>query len=337
MTRREVIRGVLEGQEPPYVPWHLSFTPEAAEKLAPHRTAEIDDVLRGHLLGFAGAGEQFTHLGNDQYADAFGVIWDRSRDKEIGNVANRLLPEPKLDGLTLPDPADPAILEPMREAIASGADGLRVYSIGFSLYERAWTLRGMEALMMDFLEHPRFVHDLLGTIADWNIAQAQAAMACDIDAVYFGDDWGMQHGLQMGYPLWKEFIYPQLERMYGAVRAAGKYVFIHSCGDVDELFDDLVGIGVNCFNPFQPEVMDVPSLLVEYRGRLTFHGGLSTQKTLPYGTPQDVRDETRRLIELGRPGSYVLAPAHSVPRDVPVENILAVVEEIRETSGAYEE
>ena len=72
--------------------------------------------------------------------------------------------------------------------------------------------------------------------------------------------------------------------MYAEVRAAGKFVMIHSCGDVDELFDDLVAIGLNCFNPFQPEVMDVCSLLPRYRGRLAFHGGLSTQRTLPFGT-----------------------------------------------------
>ena len=87
--------------------------------------------------------------------------------------------------------------------------------------------------------------------------------------------------------------------MYGVVREAGKFVMIHSCGDVDELFDDLVAAGLNCFNPFQPEVMDVYALLPRYRGRLAFHGGLSTQKTLPFGTPDDVRAETRRLLELG--------------------------------------
>ena len=105
-------------------------------------------------------------------------------------------------------------------------------------------------------------------------------MKYDIDAVYFGDDWGQQRGLQMGPKLWREFIYPVLKRMYAAVHAGGKYVFIHSCGDVDELFDDLIAIGVNCFNPFQPEVMDVAALLPQYRGRLAFHGGLSTQRTL---------------------------------------------------------
>lgn len=69
--------------------------------------------------------------------------------------------------------------------------------------------------------------------------------------------------------------------MYGAVKKAGKYVMIHSCGDVDELFPDLIAAGLDCFNPFQPEVMEVDALIKEYRGKLAFHGGLSIQKTLP--------------------------------------------------------
>jgi uroporphyrinogen decarboxylase len=95
---------------------------------------------------------------------------------------------------------------------------------------------------------------------------------------------------------------------------------------VDELFDDLVAIGLNCFNPFQPEVMDTAALLQQYRGRLSYWGGLSTQRTLPYGTAEDVRRETRRLIELGRAGSLILSPAHSVEGDVPLENMLAFIE-----------
>ena len=117
-----------------------------------------------------------------------------------------------------------------------------------------------------------------------------------------------------------------LQRMYGAVREAGKFVMIHSCGDVDELFDDLVGIGLNCFNPFQPEVMDVDALLPQYRGRLAFHGGLSTQTTLPFGTVDEVRAESGRLLELGAAGGYIFAPAHAVEGDVPLENMLAFIE-----------
>jgi len=246
---------------------------------------------------------------------------------------NPRLSKPTLDGYTFPDPHADRFFADIPERIEKQGDRFRVFQLGFSLYERAWTLRGMENLMMDFIDNPGFVHELLGAICDYNLAQVEKALTYDIDAVYYGDDWGQQQGLQMGPAIWREFIYPQLERMYGVVRDAGKRVFIHSCGDVDELFDDLVGIGLDCFNPFQPEVMDVAALIEQYRGRLTFHGGLSTQRTLPYGSVEDVRAETRRLLSLGAEGSYILSPAHAVEGDVPLENMLAFIEEAQSQPG----
>jgi uroporphyrinogen decarboxylase len=331
MEKREVIRLVLAGEQPPYVPWSFGFTQEALHTLQAHYGhADLEPVLGNHLLSLGNGIGFFNEIAPDRFQDGFGVVWDRSIDKDIGNVANRVLPEPTLAGYTFPDPLDARFFADIPDQIARYGDRFRVFQIGFSLYERAWTLRGMETLMQDFYDNPGFVSDLLHTIADYNIAQVQAATRYEIDAIYFGDDWGQQRGLQMGPRLWRRFIYPELKRMYAAVHEAGKAVFIHSCGDVDELFDELIGIGLNCFNPFQPEVMDVASLLERYRGRLAFHGGLSTQRTLPYGTPAQVRTETRRLIEMGQAGGYILSPAHAVEGDVPLENMLAFIEVAQE-------
>ena len=330
MNKRDVIRMVLEGNRPPYVPWSMGFTLEAKNKLQQH--FDCDDIevpLDNHLVKLGQDIGFFDALGNDRYRDVFGVTWDRTIDKDIGNVEGQVLSQPAFDGYEFPNPCDDRFFEDTQARIDRFPDRFRVFQIGFSLYERAWTLRGMEALMIDFLENPAFVHELLGAIADYNIAQVRKAMEYDIDAVYFGDDWGQQRGLQMGPTIWHQFIYPQLKRMYGAVREAGKYVFIHSCGDVDELFDDLVDAGLNCFNPFQPEVMDVQQLLAHYRGRLAFHGGISTQRTLPFGTVDQVRTETRRMLDLGAQGGYILAPAHDVEGDVPLENILAMIQEVQ--------
>jgi len=336
MTKRDVIRMVLTGQRPPYVPWSLSFTQEAAKKLKEHYgTDDIENLLGNHHIRFGNIVGFFDDLGNDRFRDHFGVVWNRETDKDIGMPEDVILKEPSLKGYEFPDPLAPKLFADINEKIAVFPDRFRIFRIGFSLYERAWTLRGMENLLRDFIDHPDFVHELLERIADYNIAQVREACRYDIDAVYFGDDWGQQKGLIMGPRFWKKFIFPQLKRMYAAVREeGGKFQFIHCCGQVDSLFDDLISIGLSCFNPFQPEVMDVWSLLPKYRGRLTFHGGLSTQRTLPYGTVEEVRDETRRLIELGRDGGYIFSPAHAVEGDVPLENMLVMIDEIQQQAVA---
>ncbi|MDD5697692.1 MAG: uroporphyrinogen decarboxylase family protein [Victivallaceae bacterium] len=332
MTKREIVKLAMTHQEVPYVPWNISLTIEARQKLVEHFGREdIESVLDNHFAGVAN--DIFRDIGNNCVEDWFGVIWDRSADKDIGIVKGQLLKNPTLAGYEFPDPVHPRLFSNIDRAIREHGDRFRIFDLGFSLFERAWTLRGMEDLLMDFHLNRNFVKDLLRAIADYNITQIREAVKYDIDSLRFGDDWGQQHGLIMGYPLWKEFIYPELKRMYAVGVEAGKFVCIHSCGDVDELFDDLIGIGLNSFNPFQPEVMDVHALLQQYHGRLCFHGGLSTQRTLPYGTPEEVKRECLALIEAGVPGGFIFAPAHAVEGDVPVENMLAMLDTLHAQEG----
>jgi Uroporphyrinogen-III decarboxylase len=330
MQKRDVVKAVLDGKRPPYVPWSIGFTKEAAARLQLHYgPGAFETSVQNHFVRLGSDIGFFDDLGNDRVQDVFGVVWNRSIDKDIGIVEGRVLPEANMAGYRFPDPLDPRFFSEIPTMIARFPDRFRVFQIGFSLYERGWTLRGMENLMMDFYDHPGFVRELFEAIADYNIAQVKEALRYDIDAVYFGDDWGQQRGLQMGPILWRQRILPQLRRMYGVVREAGKYVMIHSDGDVDELFDDLIDAGVSCYNPFQPEVMDVDRLLPSYRGRLCFHGGLSTQRTLPFGTPEQVRSEVRRLLELGSDGGYIFAASHDVESDVPLANMLAMIETVQ--------
>ncbi len=331
MTKKDVVKAVLNGKKPDYVPWQIGFTKEATEAVIHHYgTVDLQPILQNHIHALGFSDSVVESLGNECVQDCFGVVWDRSVDKDIGVVKGQVLEEPTLSGFKMPNPVNPLVFSRLQDQINIANGRFVQFCIGFSLYERAWTLRGMENLMMDFYDNPDFVNELLNAIADYNIAQIREALKYDgIDAIHFGDDWGQQKGLQMGPAKWREFILPVLKRMYKVAKDAGKYVTIHSCGDVHEVFDDLIDAGLNCFNPFQPEVMDVDALINGYRGRLSFWGGLSTQKSLPFGSKADVEKAVNHLLDIGKEGGLILAPAHSVKRDVPVENIVALIETVQ--------
>ncbi len=108
MQKRDVIRLVLEGKRPPYVPWSMGFTKEAKEKLQRHYGCDdLEGPLQNHLLKLGSDIGFFSDLGNNRVRDVFGVVWDRSIDQDIGNVEGQVLPEPTLAGYEFPDPLDP--------------------------------------------------------------------------------------------------------------------------------------------------------------------------------------------------------------------------------------
>jgi uroporphyrinogen decarboxylase len=333
MTKRDVVLDAMAFRAPAYVPWAWGPTEQCAQRLRAYlKTDDLTEFLDSHFVGVGHSVGRMTNLGGGMFRDAFGVVWDRTIDADIGTPCDWPIKEPAdLDRYQWPD--ESGWYKGIPEVLAAGRDRYRFYSIGFSLYERAWTMRGMDALLMDMVERPEFVERFLDLIVEHNLRQVRRAIEFDLDGVYFGDDYGMQTGLIMGLPLWRRFFKPRLARMFALVRAAGKSVVLHSCGRVDSLFDDLVEIGLNLFNPFQPEVMNVYEMIPRYKGRLAFHGGMSVQKVLPFGTVDEVRRETRRLIEAGAGGGLVFSPSHAVPRDVPPENLVAMVEVLKGQPG----
>jgi len=331
MTNRERVYASFAHQQPDRTPCMIGFTQKAFSAMVAHYGN--DDFLRQIDNCFHGVaarpGPKDTWLDENTWQDEFGVQWDRSIDRDIGNVCNRVIPERSLDRLELPDPHAPGKWEGFADQVAAGGRNAVQFGIGFSLFERAWTMRGMENLFMDMVEAPEFGGELLDAICDYNVALVEHAVQYPIDSVHFGDDWGSQRGLLMGPKLWERFLKPRLTRQYAAAKKAGKFVTIHSCGKVQEVFPQLIEIGLDCFNPFQPEVMDVYEMKRLHGDRLSFWGGISTQRLLPYGTPDEVRAEARRMMaEVGRDGGYIVAPAHAIPGDAKPENTMALIETV---------
>jgi uroporphyrinogen decarboxylase len=330
-TSRELVYEALEFKKVPRVPFAIGFTVHAKEQLLAHPGGrELFEKLDNDTAGASATKPDVAVPGTPgHFRDEFGVVWDRTRDADIG-IPHPLITPENFPQFKFPDPNEKGRFDDLANSLKNSPDKFQIMYIGFSLFERAWTLRGMENLFMDFVEDEGFVSELLDKIINFNVALVQAGLkACpNIDGVYFGDDFGSQTGLMMGAERWRKFLKPRLAKQYGAVRAAGKKVFIHSCGKVQEIFDDLVEIGVNCFNPFQPEVMDVYEMLKRYRGKLAFHGGVSTQKLLPYGSVREVETEVEKLLAAGRNGGYIIAPAHATPGDAKPENIAAMLKKV---------
>ena len=332
VTPRERVIAALDHRQPDAVPYHVTFTAPARDALAryyqdPDFESKLDNcltILRTRVPYHDVAGKPGVQ------EDEFGVQWDRSVDADVGTVCNTAVTRESLKQYRFPDPADPRRFEHFPAALRDRDGRFAIASLAFTMFERAWTLCGMETLLMAMIDDPHFAHALFDRILEYDLAVTRAALSYDIDGMRFGDDWGQQRGLIMGPALWREYIGPRVSRLYGLVKAKRKSVFIHSCGQVEELFPDLIDGGVDVFNPFQPEVMDVESVKARYGSRITFFGGISTQKTLPFGTEMQVREEVKRLIErIGAGGGYIAAPSHDVPKDSKPENVAAMLEVLR--------
>lgn len=344
MNEWERVKHCVRFEPADRVPWQIGYTSELAEQVMKklHIEEETCHVLGQNVLRFSRLDDFFgNHIAilrnraTDSvrevkpgiWRDEWGVLWDRRVDKDIGAPVNTVLERMDLDRLSVPVPNDDRRFAHYPLIIRANPHRYFLVKFSYTLFERAWSLRGMENLLMDFILNPGFVHELLSRITEFNLALIDVLKQYPIDGIMFGDDYGFQKGLFMNPETWRKFIRPYLVKTYDRAHQYGYDVFIHSCGNITSILDDLLEIGVNVFNPFQPEVMDIEAVIENYSGKLAFYGGVSIQKTLPFGTPDEVRREVEKLIGLSEKyGGYIVSPSHDMPKDIPLENILAMRE-----------
>lgn len=331
MNNRQRTINALNHKQPDKVPYNITFTKAAHGKMVEfYKDPDFESKLENCLPMFlpVAGGIQYWQISNYIWVDEFGVKWDRKIDKDIGNVCNRLVTPDNVNDFQLPDPDNPARYDFIDEFIAANKDNsLIMAAIGFSLFERAWTLAGMENVLMAMVSDKTFINNLLDRILEFNLQIIEKTCTFDIDVFYIGDDWGHQHGLIMGPTLWREFIKPRIKQMYQLIKSKGKFVLIHSCGKIEEILPDLIECGLDVFNPFQPEVMDIFDVKKKYGRQLTFYGGISIQETLPFSTVSEVKDQVKHLLDvIGENGGYIASPSHDIPADAKPENIAAMIE-----------
>lgn len=333
MNDKEWIKTALAHEDCP-VPYNLPFSPVPQRKLEEYAGTK-------NIADWMGLPCRFISLKSIKplYADPavfgptakdeWGVVWSTNAI-DRGSPDGHPLLELDLSGYTFPDPTPEYRFEDIGPFCEKNKDHYRIVFTG-DLWERATFMRGMEPLLYDIVDNPDFVHALLRGIADYVLAMMTTLFSrFDFEALAISDDYGTQRGLLMSPASWREFVKPVLAEVYGLAKKHNRRVFHHTCGNVVPIIPDLIEIGMDILHPIQPEAMDVVALKREFGRDLTFCGGVRTQDLLPYGTPEDVKREVRWLKkELGKGGGYILEPGITIQADVPLENILALIEEAR--------
>ena len=245
-----------------------------------------------------------------------------------------------------PDPYDPARIAGLEEEVKYWYDHTDYALVGGlpcgGMFESCTWLRGMDKLLMDFMLDKEFSHALMSKILE--LHQGFFSVFLDIVGPYIemietADDVGIQSGLLISPKLYREMVKPYHQRLFETIKSKTKAkIFLHSCGSIVDIADELIDAGVEVLNPIQPlaKGMDDPAALKQRFGdRLIFHGGIDIQKALPTGTVEEVHAEVKkRLSGLAPNGGYILAAAHNIQVDVPPQNIIAMYEAARKY-GTY--
>lgn len=208
--------------------------------------------------------------------------------------------------------------------------GYAVMYEGADLFTRPCILRNMENVMVDMVERPEMAHYLFGRFTDFyceDITRALEATRGGFDIYCEWSDYGTQRGPLISVAMFREFIAPYLKRLVDLCHASGVKFMAHSCGAIRAFIPDLIDLGVDILDPIQVAAADMEpaGLKRDFGQRLAFHGGVCTQRTLPFGTPQDVREAVLdRIATLGAGGGYILASTHDISADTLPENITAM-------------
>jgi len=212
--------------------------------------------------------------------------------------------------------------------IKENTDAYVLVTIWGSHFEKANFARGIENFLADMAADPEYAQKMLDFIIHKNMVMLENIVHTPgIDGILLGSDWGAQKDLLMSPSCWKQMIAPGEKKEYDLIHEAGIDVWVHSCGDIRKIFPDLAEMGVDALNPIQPECMDIYELKEKYGEKIAFWGGISTQQTLPYGTPEDVAEETKKVTKaLAKNGGYIIAPSQEIQADVPFENLCALID-----------
>ncbi len=245
--------------------------------------------------------------------------------------------ESKLDSYRIPDPLAESQYDHARKIIEQyGKDKWIAGSCQMSMFESSWALRGLETLMMDMALNEDFVDALLDKVMQFPLQAGKKMTELGVDMIWLGDDVSTQRGMMMSLDMWRRFFKPRYARLIEEFKNTRKDIVVayHCCGNCETILDDMAEIGLDILHSVQPLAMDPVEIKKRHGKNLTLFGGMDIQQLLPFGSKDEIYNETKRLVDgCGKDGGYILAPAHYIQADTSVENIEAFYQFGKELGG----
>ena len=350
MTERENLIRVLRRKKPDHVPFYFELCPSLHEEFQ-RKTGQTDYneyyQFPIRYIGLPPSRLQhdftryFDHLKPGVFFNEWGVGFEPHGFEHFTvflHAMEKFTTPEEVMAFPAPDVlADYRWAEVERQTREFHDRGLAVAFSEIMIFEIAWYLRGLDNLLADMLVDEKMARACLNRSRDLQVKMAENAARAGVDVILFGDDIGTQRGMMMDPELWRQWIKPAEKMAISAAKAVNPdvFVFYHSDGNINDVIDDLIEIGVEVLNPVQPECVDPIAIKEKYGDQLALWGTIGTQTTMPFGTPEDVRRTVQEMIEgAGYDGGLVLAPTHMLEPEVPYENIEAFLRAVKEL-GQY--
>lgn len=332
MTARERVVAALTFNNPDRPPRHLWKDPYIdlfrADDLAAMRQRFPMDITRNiPVVWGKSSREAGTQSLVGKWTDEWGCVWSVGEPGVIGEVKD----PPLADWAALASYSAP--YEVLDNADFSAVNPFCAETEQFTLarsearpFERMQFVRGTEALFMDLAYGSDEVLKLRDMIHDYNKQSIALWCETDVDGVFFLDDWGAQKNLLISPAQWRELFKPLYAEYCQMIHDAGKFVFMHSDGDITAIYPDLIEVGIDALNS-QLFCMDIEGLGRDYKGKITFWGEIDRQQILSFGSPDDVRAAVQRVRKALDDGTGGVIAQCSWGKDVSEENINTVFEE----------
>jgi len=357
-SRERFLKAISKDEYPDRPPIFATLTPQIAEKLSESMGIEYEPPVDSMHSARISHPKLLTRLGNDcvglshcspkdapTIKNKNGIItnewgmkfksfglYDELCEFPLSNAENI----EDIEYYPFPDPDARGRFDYAKSIIDSyGSDYGIIGDLEVSIFETSWYLVGLEKFLMDLIMESSYLFALMDKVMEINTQMGKKLIELGADMIWAGDDFGTQQGMLIDPEVWRKHFKPRIKYMFDEFRSVNPNITIawHSCGSITEIIPDFIEIGLDVLNPLQPLAKDMtPEYLTKnYSDKLGFFGGIDVQDLLPNGTAQQIEVEVKRRAKIyGSNGNYIIAPAHNIQADTPLENIFTFFDTVKQ-------